>query len=81
LDPTDHRDRTRNDGISRPWRKSSWLAQRYDDVAGRPRHVHSKKEEHNCGVVGTHSEKKKWRRRALEHRRPKGPKKIRLESA
>jgi hypothetical protein len=34
LDPTDHRDRTRKDGISRPWRKSSWLAQRYDDVAG-----------------------------------------------
>jgi hypothetical protein len=35
LDPTDHRDRTRNNGISRPWIKSSWLAQRYDDVAGR----------------------------------------------
>jgi hypothetical protein len=27
LDPTDHRDQTRNDGISQPWRKSCWLAQ------------------------------------------------------
>jgi hypothetical protein len=53
LDPTDHRDRTRNDGISRPWRKSCWLAQRYDDTEGRPKRVHSKKENHNWGVVGT----------------------------
>jgi hypothetical protein len=73
LDPTDHRDQTRNDGISRPWRKSSWLLQRYDDVAGRPRRVHSKKEEHNCGVVGTHSKKRKWQRRARERRWPVGP--------
>ncbi len=73
MDPTDHRDQTRNDGISRPWRKSSWLLQRYDDVAGRPRRVHSKKEEHNCGVVGTHSKKRKWQRRARERRWPVGP--------
>jgi hypothetical protein len=60
LDPTDHRDQTRNDGISRPWRKSFWLAQRYDDTAGRPKRVHSKKEEHNWGVIGTHSKKEEW---------------------
>jgi hypothetical protein len=39
-------------------KKGCWLAQRYDDTAGRPKRVHSKKEEHNCGVVGTHSERK-----------------------
>jgi hypothetical protein len=48
------------------------------ETAGRPRRVHSKKEEHNCGVVGTHSEKEKWRERALERRRPTSPTKIRL---
>ncbi|MFN9908623.1 MAG: hypothetical protein ACK56F_21265, partial [bacterium] len=35
--------------MSQPWR-STWLTQRFVDVAGRPRRVHSKKEEHNCGV-------------------------------
>jgi hypothetical protein len=73
LDPTDHQDRTRNGGISRPWRKSCWLAQRYDDTAGRPKRVHSKKEEHNCSVVGTRSKEEEWR--------PMSPKKTRLGSA
>ncbi len=41
-DPTDHRDQIRNDGLSRPWRKSSWLLQRYDDVAGRSRGAHGR---------------------------------------
>ncbi len=61
MDPTDHRDRTRNDGISRPWKKSFWLAQRYNYAAGRPRRAHSKKEEHNCSVVGTCSKEEEWR--------------------
>ncbi len=30
-----------------------------DDTAGRPKRVHSKKEEHNWGVVGTHSNKRR----------------------
>jgi hypothetical protein len=42
-DSTDHRDQTRNDGLSRPWRKRSWLLQRYDNVAGRSRRSHGRK--------------------------------------
>ncbi|MFN9909991.1 MAG: hypothetical protein ACK56F_28395, partial [bacterium] len=56
--------------------ESTWLTQRYVDVAGRPRRVHSKKEEHNCGVVGTHSKEGKWHRQAEERRRPSSPAKI-----
>jgi hypothetical protein len=29
--------------------------------ARRPRRVHSKKEEHNCSVVGTRSKEEEWR--------------------
>ncbi len=40
-----------------------------------------KKEEHNWGVVGTHSIKEGWRRRALDRRRPLSPTKTGLRSA
>jgi hypothetical protein len=57
LDPTDHRARTRNDGQAGP-EESCWLPQRYDDTAGRPKRVHSRKEEHNWGC-GRHTQYKK----------------------
>ncbi|MFN9908852.1 MAG: hypothetical protein ACK56F_22450 [bacterium] len=41
-DPTDHWDQIRNDGLGRPWRKHSWLQQRYDDVVGRSRGAHGR---------------------------------------
>ncbi|MFN9900312.1 MAG: hypothetical protein ACK55Z_16280, partial [bacterium] len=36
-----------------------------------------KKEEHNCGVVGTHSKKEEWQQRARERCWPENPTKIR----
>ncbi len=57
-DSTDHRDRTRNDGLSWHWRKALGYCSGTTTLRGDQGVLTVGREERNCGVVGTRSKER-----------------------